>query len=320
MRYTKLPAVGALIVSIGVGLSTAAVEFVALGDLPYNDAQAEILSDAIVPAIRDADVPFVVHYGDFKSGGAACTDEIFAAGHATIGALHDGPLFFTPGDNDWTDCDRETDVAGMSELERLDHLRRVFYVTPEATPPAWQTRRQPLYPENATWTVDDVVFVTAHVVGTNNGRDEIMKDDIENALAQVNAREHATRAWLTEAALATLRAKALVVISHADPTTPFGAGSCDAMNRMKCDAFADFRALLRRAAEIHGKPMLYVHGDTSPFCLDETFGDGADNLWRLNGPGDYTVIDAVKVSVEPAADTPFVVSSLVGGAAPPGCN
>lgn len=318
MSRKSRPAVAAMIAAL-LTLPVQAVEFIALGDLPYSDEQAVTLSDRIAPAIRAANVPFVVHYGDFKSGGAPCTDEILTAGRDEIRAIHDAPIFFTPGDNDWTDCDRAATGGPSSELGRLDRLRRVFFDDALATPADWNVRRQALYPEHAIWTVDDVVFATTHVVGTNNGRDEILEDDIDNALAHVEAREQAVRAWLTDAAIATLRAKALVVVGHADVTTPFGAGSCDASNRMRCDAFADFRALLKRAAEIHGKPMLYVHGDTSPFCVEASF-NGAGNLWRLNGPGDYTVIDAVKVRVTPEADVPFLFESVVAKTAPASCN
>ena len=36
---------------------------------------------------------------------------------------------FTPGDNDWTDCDRPSN-GGFNSLERLDHERQVFFSTP----------------------------------------------------------------------------------------------------------------------------------------------------------------------------------------------
>lgn len=36
---------------------------------------------------------------------------------------------FTPGNNDWTDCDRPS-IGGYSSLQRLDHDRQVFFSTP----------------------------------------------------------------------------------------------------------------------------------------------------------------------------------------------
>jgi hypothetical protein len=32
------------------------------------------------------------------------------------------PVFYTPGDNDWTDCDRENLKVRQSELERLNAM------------------------------------------------------------------------------------------------------------------------------------------------------------------------------------------------------
>ena len=37
------------------------------------------------------------------------------------------PAVFTPGDNDWTDCDR---TAGYSSLAQLDKERALFFSTP----------------------------------------------------------------------------------------------------------------------------------------------------------------------------------------------
>ena len=48
--------------------------------------------------------------------------------------------------------------------------------------------RQDGYPENARWVDDGVTYVTLHVVGTNNGRAQILLDDVDFALAQVSAR------------------------------------------------------------------------------------------------------------------------------------
>ena len=38
---------------------------------------------------------------------------------------------FTPGDNDWTDCDRPSN-GGFNSLERLDHERQLFFSTPNS--------------------------------------------------------------------------------------------------------------------------------------------------------------------------------------------
>ena len=82
------------------------VRFVVVGDLPYTAGQARILETEIRPAIQRGQFPFVIHLGDFKSGGIDCTDDGLAAAREQIMSLIPDRVFYTPGDNDWTDCDR----------------------------------------------------------------------------------------------------------------------------------------------------------------------------------------------------------------------
>ena len=161
------------------------LRFIAIGDLPYSDRETQMLRGEIAEAITQANPPFVVHYGDFKQGHWNCTDELFIASRDDIFRLRPGRVFFTPGDNDWTDCDRTDIEKPVSELERLDFMRRIFFDKPLNLPASWDYARQPNYPENARWMQNGILFATVHIVGTNNGRQEILLDDIEAALALV---------------------------------------------------------------------------------------------------------------------------------------
>jgi hypothetical protein len=51
-----------------------------------------------------------------------CADALYTQALGFFNALR-APAIFTPGDNDWTDCDRPSNGA-FSSLERLDHERR----------------------------------------------------------------------------------------------------------------------------------------------------------------------------------------------------
>ena len=42
------------------------LRFVIVGDMPYNESQAQLFEDKIVPAISGGGFPFVIHVGDFK--------------------------------------------------------------------------------------------------------------------------------------------------------------------------------------------------------------------------------------------------------------
>ncbi len=133
--------------------------------------------------------------------------------------------------------------------------------------------------------------MTVHLVSTNNGRMDIQLDDIEAALALVEARDQANRVWMKESFAAALKAdaQAIVIVTQADVTSPDAEGPCTATNRMHCDAFQNFRENLQRNARKFAKrgearrPVLLLHGDSNPFCMDKKFGGAqAPNLWRLN--------------------------------------
>ena len=57
-----------------------------------------------------------------------CTDALYLQALGYLNALK-APAMFTPGDNDWTDCDRPAN-GGFNSLERLDHERALFFSTP----------------------------------------------------------------------------------------------------------------------------------------------------------------------------------------------
>ncbi|MCP4711548.1 MAG: hypothetical protein GY869_23260 [Planctomycetes bacterium] len=306
---------------IFAGISTTALaadgpSFLVFGDAPYTARQISRLTQTVAPAIRNAPFPFLIHVGDMKGGGEPCTDELIKARYEQLMHLHSkGRVFYTPGDNEWTDCDRSSLKTPVSELHRLDALRSLILSNPLQLPAGWHHTTQRGFPENARWTHDNVMFATVHIVSTNNGREEILLDDIETTLDLVDARDRANLDWLKDAfdMASKSNSDAVVIATQADVTKIAGSARCDDAVRVECDAFAAFRDnLLRRAASFK-KPVLLIHGDTNPFCLDKKFGgDTAPLLWRLNALGDYSVLDATVISHQPDnQDEPFSVTSLI---------
>ncbi|XCN73901.1 MAG: hypothetical protein Q3M24_03855 [Candidatus Electrothrix aestuarii] len=299
------------------------IQFIAIGDTPYSADEEQQLRQEVTKAIQAANPPFLVLHGDLQGGGESCSDALLAKRKELFFSLLPGRVFYTPGDNEWADCDRSFLDAPVSELGRLDSIRRVFFTDPPTLPEDWQYARQPNFPENARWLYDGIFFMTVHLVSTNNGRVDIQLDDIEAALALVEARDQANRVWMQKSFAAALKtgAKAMVVITQADVTSPEAAGPCTATNRMNCDAFLNFRENLVRNARRFAnwgekpRPVLLLHGDTTPFCMDKNFGGTkAPNLWRLNAWGDFKVpADATLVTVQPGnLQQPFRAESLVG--------
>lgn len=317
---TRAAARGCLIVAAlllaGPVAAAELFHFVAIGDMPYSEREARILAEEIAPAIARGGFPFVVHVGDIKGGGEACSDNRLAAAGREMQSLHPGPVFYTPGDNEWTDCDREGLDGRFAELDRLALVRRLFFAGLPGLAAEWGYARQPGFPENARWRHKAVQFVTLHVVGTNNGRIKILMDDPAVAFAEVERRDAANAAWLGAAfaAAAASGAAALVVAMQADPTRIDWEAPCSPALRDRCDAYAVLREQLVVASARFGRPVLLVHGDTAPYCLDRVFGGNrAPMLWRLNNAGDG-IAEATVVTVQPGdRAAPFLAHRLLMG-------
>ncbi len=323
LKFVAFIAIFMVATALVMAENQTSMSFIAIGDTPYSEKENTRIKTEIAKAIKEKNPPFVVHYGDFKGGGETCTEELLTERRNDIYGLLPGKVFYTPGDNEWTDCDRSFLKPPVSELGKLDFLRQLFFEKPMDLPESWHYARQANFPENARWMKDGVFFMTVHLVSTNNGRIDILKDDIEAALALVDARDQANRVWMEETFSVALRtgAKAMVIVTQADVTSPDGGGPCTATNRMNCDAFQSFRSNLQLNAGGFAKrgeslkPVLLLHGDTNPYCMDKKFGGKrAPNLWRLNAWGDFKdPADATVVTVQPDdQQTPFKAETLLG--------
>ena len=285
----------------------APFEFVALGDMPYGpDLIAGPAYRHLIGLVNQVGPPFTVHIGDFKDGTADCSNAEYQRQWAYFQRFASA-LVYTPGDNDWLDCQRR----GDDPLERLQALRERFFGAPRSLgrqPIAVerQADRMPAfarYRENLRWVYPDgpggVVFATVHTVGPRNGLDAASPAVRDEA----RAREAANAAWIREAfALARAQgAPALVLATQAesltypDPRQP-RRGEVH-------EAFAvSIRDTLLPLAEAAPFPVLLVHGDFHHYTTDQPFfnrrGQRIGNLWRLQVFGDPS-LHAVRVRVQP---------------------
>ncbi|MEL6372210.1 MAG: metallophosphoesterase [Pseudomonadota bacterium] len=315
---------------------TGEVTFIVVGDTPYSDKDEVMLGKAI-PKVKEGDFPFVIHIGDYKGGGKPCTADHDVRHQELISSLSPLPVIYTPGDNEWTDCDRFEDPETgerYSDLDRLARVRELFFSERIKNTEGLDFRQQETLPENAAWSHGGVHFLTLHVTGTNNGRDWVTGDPLNEAKTAVEARDVANQEWLAgEAAHASEKgARALVIAMQADPTDiedkPADIMCTDvaASNKHPCDAFTDLRAQIRDVALAFERPVIVIHGDTAPFTLNQSFaGEEAPNLWRLNAAGDagvgrtgfpYGVRDVTHVTITPEADQPVEAFGLVTGKKP----
>lgn len=291
--------------------------FAVIGDMPYTDAEYALLEQpdgAIAKAIRTLDPPVLIHLGDFKRGRLSCSDELLQDHYRQIALLNPNKTVYTPGDNDWTDCDRFTLGGRYDELERLNFLRQLFFHqdSRQLTGNIPGLVRQQGFIENARWRSGNVVFATLHIPGTNNGRREILHSNLNDALNEADLRDRSNAQWLDELFAAAASAEAAVIAFQADIFDfDYEKPVCSISNRTDCDGYRLLRDLIKQHAAQFNKPVLLVHGDTPAYCLHRPYA-GLPNLWRLNAPGDYKYIDASQVVFAPDnKDMPFIVTGLL---------
>jgi len=202
------------------------------GDLPYSDLQATVGVPNLIADMNRQDLAFTVHNGDLKAGSSTpnsitpttCSDALYAQALAYFNALN-APAMFTPGDNDWTDCDRPAN-GGFSSRERLDYERKVFFSTKfslgkhrirqEVQTAALCRGVSGLVPcvENRRWTGGGVTYATLNVQGSCNNLCDTLPDPEEFL-----ARNHANILWLEETfkEAAERDSAAVMLIAQANP-------------------------------------------------------------------------------------------------------
>ncbi|MDQ3947137.1 MAG: hypothetical protein M3357_18655 [Actinomycetota bacterium] len=248
-----------------------------IGDTGYT-ADQESLFRRARSHMNTYPLAFVVHDGDFKSGGSSCTDSKFRSARDTFNGF-EAPFIFTPGDNEWKDC---SDPIG-----RLKFLRSLFFSTSESL---GQNRitltRQSGYPENARWVQGNVVFATLNLPGS---------DGRSSSSSETSARITADVAWLNAAFdQAEQRGSPGVMIAWQD--NPFRTGEPKTL------------ATLKSRTRSFGKPVVLVHGDTHSFQIDRPWSD-VENFTRVETYATTQSDRWVLATVNPSSPSVFSFSS-----------
>jgi hypothetical protein len=306
------------------GRDEAKVTIAVIGDTPYGDRQLSELPGLIAAINADSSVTRVVHLGDIKDGVAPCSDQYFQLLRRQFDAFDD-PVIYTPGDNEWTDCDRQS-AGGFVPTERLARVREIFFSEPGRTmgerrgtvrTQAHSRDFQPLV-ENVMWREAGVVFATVHVVGTNNDLSpwRLPPKGLESeAQRRERVAEHRFRvlgaqAWLDEAfewARAT-DAAGVVIAMQADMWHPEAA-----TGQVALDGFIPVvRRLAERSAEF-GRPVLLLAGDSHKLRVSRPLARGsaihkvqtsAPNLRQIVVSGSTTAV-WLRLTIDPSADRLF---------------
>jgi hypothetical protein len=313
------------------------------GDLPYSDVHTTVGLPNLIADMNSQKLAFTIHNGDLKQGsGSPCDDALYARLLDFFNSL-EAPALFTPGDNDWTDCDRPAN-GGFSSLERLSHERKVFFSTSttmgqrrfaqevQSTPVclgerADHTRFNEPCVENRRWTYGRVTYATLNIQGSCNNLCDTNPD-----FQEFDVRNIADIAWMRETfAIAKANGSvAVMLISQANP----GFDPSDATRTsprdprtliqadLQPDGFRVFLTALREEVVAFRKPVAYVHGDSHYFRVDrpmldslgrrlenftrvETFGNNASPV-TLNNDAQW-----LKVLIEPDSREVFAYQAQI---------
>jgi hypothetical protein len=316
----------------GREVSSARFEFALIGDMPYDARQEKEFAN-LMREVDAAELAFVVHDGDLwydgkewseqVGGFPPCGDETFKH---RLGLVQSSkhPFIFVAGDNEWADCHRAKPRT-YDPLERLAKLRQMFFHgdhslgqrTIRLTRQS-EDSRYANFRENVRWTQGDVMFLTLHVIGSNNNLGRTPEMD-----AEYSERNAANLAWMRQAfALATRSgSRAIMIIAQADPrfenSWPAyvqqrymleGLGLKSPETR-RATGFDEFLAALERETVAFGKPVVYVHGDTHIFRVDKPlFGSTSrriiENFTRVETIG-YPDTHWVRAIVDPKEPNVF---------------
>jgi len=286
--------------------------FVALGDTAYNGERDYPVYEALIDQINAREPAFSIHVGDIWGAGN-CSDEHFQR----IDGFFDRythPLVYTPGDNEWTDCDVAA-MGGFDPNERLDHIRGLWFSEArslgtramDVVRQADVSEAHARFVENLRFERDGVLIVTVHVPGSNNNASSADRGRIEEFFE----RDAANSAWLADSFRRAIDGDyaAVVVALHAE------------MFEWEGNMFSPFAETIRQlrlGAARFGKPVLLINGDSHEFVLDrplfEERGEGGTpanaNLWRLEVFG-APEIGAVEVTVDPEDVAVFSFKALL---------
>ena len=288
------------------------------GDFPYSDQQATTGVPNLIADMNEQKLAFTVHDGDLKGGNSTpgsvtpttCSNALYQQALGYFNSMKSAAMF-TPGDNDWTDCDRPSN-GSFSSRERLDYERQVLFGTDFSLgqrPIKQEVQRDKLCldhlnqlvscVENRRWTVNGVVYATLNIQGSCNNRCDTMPDDAEWA-----ARNNANILWMQQTfdVARSKRASAIMFISQGNPGWDLTDGTRAPLRDPKTllqtdgqpDGYQAFLVAFRDEVAGFRRPVAYVHGDSHYFRIDrplldakgrrlenfvrvETFGDNAPN-------------------------------------------
>lgn len=271
------------------------------GDAPYGTNPTDTAEFDATPAFIDSinadpKVRLVMHIGDIHSGKQYCT-AAYDQAVAGLWAAYKDPLVYTPGDNEWTDCNKvgegggtynkttnqidyvldangnPVDYAKGDPVANLDLVRSTLFSDPGTTLGGQKMRVlseaqqfDPAHPadakyvENVMWEQSRVLFVTINLPGGSNNDTDVWYAAPTPTSAQtqeVSERTGADLRWL-DVAFAQAKADGVEAVL-------IGA-QADMWDPEKGPAHqSQYEPFVKSIADhttAFGKPVLMINGDS----------------------------------------------------------
>jgi hypothetical protein len=278
--------------------SNKPITLAVMGDWPYNTLlmkNAPLLINSINSS--SPKVNRVMHVGDIHAGSMPCTSygilptitkadpgwslQVYHAFQAM-----NAPVVYTPGDNEWTDCQKTKQFSSGAPLNELNSVRTLFFARTGKTlgynsekvstqgfdfDPAFPTDAQ--FVENVMWASHHIVFMTVNMPGSNN--DTLpWAAPFSNPTAQAQENQQRTAAdirWMQQAFATAKRknARAVVIGQQADMWDPEAA----APGGDGLSGYTNYVQALATEALAFGKPVLLINGDSHVYGSDQPLAD-----------------------------------------------
>ena len=268
------------------------------GDAPYGTSNTDTAEFEATPAFVDAvnhdpHVSLVFHVGDIHSGSQRCTQAYDQSVFDLWNAYMD-PVVYTPGDNEWSDCQKTKELGGLppsasyanaNPVENLALIRQIYFprvgYTLGGRPKQVVSQAQigtgtdANYVENVMWEQSNTLFFTVNLPGgSNDDTDPWYGQPItQQQLDERSQRDQADLDWIATAfdQAAADGVGSVVILTQADMWDTTDSPSHQTHYEPFVSAIAD------RTTEFGG-PVLLINGDSHLYRSDDPLVPGAPCL------------------------------------------
>ena len=235
-----------------------------IGDIPYFEGEADSLKN-MINEMNLYPLAFVIHVGDFKKEKEPCTDKLYHS-RKKLFEMSRHPLIYTPGDNDWADCQHDSSVSRTRNnpefypINRLMLIRSLFFKGNPFHQDQLKISRQSENPayfdflENLKWTYNKILFATFNMPGDAKGKHDLTgKYHVKRIKAALQ--------WVDGSfnLAGKLNSPGIVLITHANPW----------ISKKEAHGYLELIRALKKNTIKFDKPVLFIHGDSHKFRVDK---------------------------------------------------